>query len=78
MMKIFFCFTLLTSLCFSSIAFAADCTEVGKRVARQQNGKLARSTPEMQSGRNVCVVVVLIPAHDGEKPRRMEITAPAD
>jgi len=55
----------------------ADCTEVGKRVATEQGGTLARATLDTQNG-NTCVVIVLIPARDGEKPRRVEVAVPAN
>ncbi|MHC5306693.1 hypothetical protein [Bartonella sp. LJL80] len=69
---------LVTFLFGTPAAFAADCAEVGKRVADEQGGTLTRSTQVSQNGNDMCVVVVLIPARDGEKPRRVEVAVPAN
>jgi hypothetical protein len=58
-------------------AAAADCYSVGQRVAAQNGGQLAKARPETRRGKTVCVVVVLIPAKDGQRPRRAEIVVPA-
>ncbi|MGN6467960.1 MAG: hypothetical protein ACTHLC_00080 [Rhizobiaceae bacterium] len=58
-------------------AAAADCYSVGQRVAAQNGGQLAKARPETRHGKTVCVVVVLIPARDGQRPRRAEIVVPA-
>ncbi|WP_371823844.1 hypothetical protein [Phyllobacterium sp. 628] len=57
---------------------AADCSAVGQQVAESQGGTLARATAQTQNGREVCVVVVLIPGKDGERPRRVEVAVPAN
>lgn len=57
---------------------AAECAEVGKGVAVQQSGVLVRSTPIVQDGRNMCVVVVVVPAREGKKLRRVEVSVPLD
>ncbi len=76
MKKLLFCL-IVACLSATSAARAADCTEVGKRVADEQGGTLARTTLEQKNGAEVCVVVVVIPARDGEKPRRVEVAVPA-
>ncbi|CAM1627066.1 unnamed protein product [Bartonella choladocola] len=76
-MKKYLFFLILTCLAGTTAAHAADCTEVGKRVASEQGGTLARATLDTQNG-NTCVVIVLIPARDGEKPRRVEVAVPAN
>ncbi|WP_311029194.1 hypothetical protein [Mesorhizobium koreense] len=58
-------------------AAAADCYSVGQQVAAQKGGQLAKARPETRGGKTVCVVVVLIPAKDGQRPRRAEIVVPA-
>ncbi|MCZ2203853.1 hypothetical protein [Bartonella sp. A05] len=78
MMKKIVLFALFLCLIDMNFVLAADCTEVGKRVATQQGGMLARSVPIVQDGYNMCVVVVVVPAHHGERPRRIEVTVPAD
>lgn len=58
-------------------AAAADCYAVGQRVAAQNGGQLAKARPDTRHGKTVCVIVVLIPAKDGQRPRRAEIVVPA-
>lgn len=53
-----------------------DCTAVGERVAASQGGQLAKATPSTQNGAPVCVVVVLVPGRNGERPRRVEVAVP--
>ena len=39
-------------------------------------GKLIRLTMAEQGGQAVCVIVVLVPAKDGQRPRRVEFVVP--
>lgn len=55
-----------------------DCYSEGEEVATQRGGTLARSTSSTQDGREMCIVVVLIPASDGQRPQRLEILVPLD
>ena len=55
----------------------ADCYALGMQYAARVGGQLARATPEVRGGQQVCVVVVLMPARDGQRPRREEIVIPA-
>ncbi len=57
---------------------AAECAKVGKELATQKKAVLVRSTPVVQEGRDICLVVVVVPARDGKKLRRVEISVPAD
>lgn len=59
-------------------AYAEDCAAVGQRVATQQGGKLSEAEPIVQNGRAMCVVVVLVPGEEGDKPRRVEVAVPAN
>jgi hypothetical protein len=54
----------------------SDCYSIGRQQAEQVGGQLARATPEMRGGQQVCVIVVLMPARDGQRPRRTEIVVP--
>jgi hypothetical protein len=58
------------------VAQSGDCYSVGERVAAQNGGTLARATVSTQGGQEVCVVVVLVPGKDGQRPRRAEIVVP--
>lgn len=57
-------------------ATAADCFAIGQQVAAQNGGTLARATPATQDGQPVCRIVVLLPAKEGERPRRAEFVVP--
>ncbi|MGF7156803.1 hypothetical protein [Bartonella heixiaziensis] len=78
MMKKSFLFMTIAVLLGADSVFAADCAEVGKKVAVQQSGVLVRSIPIVQDGRNMCEVVVIVPARGGEKLRRVEVSVPLD
>jgi hypothetical protein len=71
---------LVPALCaaglFASPAAAADCYAIGQQVAAQNGGTLARATPATQGGQPVCRIVVLLPAKQGERPRRAEFVVP--
>jgi hypothetical protein len=56
----------------------ADCYAIGQQVAAQNGGTLARATRSSQGGQDVCVIVVLVPGKDGERPRRTEVVVPAN
>ncbi|MEO3387834.1 hypothetical protein [Mesorhizobium sp. CAU 1741] len=58
------------------IPVAGDCHAIGMQQAAQMGGQLARATPEVRGGQQVCVIVVLMPARDGQRPRRSEIVVP--
>ena len=55
---------------------ANDCYAIGQQQAAQVGGQLARATPENRGGRTVCVIVILLPAKDGQRPRRTEMVVP--
>lgn len=57
---------------------AADCYSIGQQIANQQGGTLARASSANRGGRQVCVIVVLVPGKGGERPRRAEFVVPAD
>ncbi|PRD45995.1 hypothetical protein C5748_01265 [Phyllobacterium phragmitis] len=57
---------------------AGDCVAIGQQVASSQGGTLTKATPAVQNGQDVCVVVVLVPGRDGERPRRVEVAVPAN
>lgn len=55
---------------------ASGCDAVGHEVAARNHGALLRASPEIRSGKTVCVVVVLVPGGKGQRPRRMEFVEP--
>lgn len=55
----------------------ADCYAVGEQVAAQNGGQLAKASPAQQGGQTVCVIVVLVPGKDGQRPRRVQVVVPA-
>lgn len=58
------------------IVAAADCYAIGQQVAAQNGGTLAKANSSSQGGQAVCVIVVLVPGKDGERPRRSEFVVP--
>ncbi|EJF92853.1 hypothetical protein LBE40_05255 [Bartonella taylorii] len=74
-----FCFFVMVAVLLGgNSVFAAGCTEVGRNVATQEKGVLVRSKPVIQDGKDMCMVVVIVPARDGEKLRRVEVFVSAD
>lgn len=59
-----------------AVPVAADCYALGQQVAAQNGGTLAKASQSTQGGQPVCVIVVLVPGKDGQRPRRSEIVVP--
>ncbi|MER8827613.1 hypothetical protein NKH73_06115 [Mesorhizobium sp. M0938] len=55
---------------------ASDCYAIGQQVAEQNGGTLAKASQSTRGGQPVCVIVVLVPGKDGQRPRRTEIVVP--
>jgi hypothetical protein len=55
---------------------ASDCYAIGQQVAEQNGGTLAKASQTTRGGQPVCVIVVLVPGKDGQRPRRSEIVVP--
>ncbi|SFP73012.1 hypothetical protein SAMN03159463_04777 [Mesorhizobium sp. NFR06] len=60
-----------------AVLAASDCYAIGQQVAAQNGGTLAKATQATRGGQQVCVIVVLVPGKDGQRPRRSEIVVPA-
>lgn len=58
------------------ITVASDCYAVGQQVAAQHGGQLAKASSSTRGGQAVCVIVVLVPGKDGQRPRRAEVVVP--
>lgn len=58
------------------IVVAAECYAIGQQVAEQNGGTLAKASQSARGGQPVCVIVVLVPGKDGQRPRRSEIVVP--
>lgn len=78
MIKKVFSFIIIAVLFGADTALAAGCAVVGKKIASQENGVLVRLKPVVHEGKDMCMVVVIVPAHDGEKLRRVEVFVPSD
>ncbi|WP_040298903.1 MULTISPECIES: hypothetical protein [Bartonella] len=78
MIKKFGLFVMIAVLMGADSVFATGCAEVGRKVATQENGVLVRSKSAVQDGKNMCMIVVVVPARDGEKLRRVEVLVPAN
>jgi hypothetical protein len=57
---------------------ASDCYAIGQQVAEQNGGTLAKASQATRGGQAVCVIVVLVPGKDGQRPRRTEVVVPAN
>ncbi|KUM24189.1 hypothetical protein AU467_07155 [Mesorhizobium loti] len=55
---------------------ANDCYAIGQQVAAQNGGTLAKASQATRGGQQVCVIVVLVPGKEGQRPRRSEIVVP--
>jgi hypothetical protein len=55
---------------------AADCYAIGQQIAAQNGATLAKASQANQGGQPVCVIVVLVPGKDGQRPRRQEFVIP--
>ncbi|TGQ46801.1 hypothetical protein [Mesorhizobium sp. M00.F.Ca.ET.216.01.1.1] len=55
---------------------ASDCYAIGQQVAEQNGGTLAKASQSTRGGQPVCVIVILVPGKDGQRPRRSEIVVP--
>ena len=58
------------------ITVASDCYAIGQQVAAQHGGQLAKASQSTRGGQAVCVIVVLVPGKDGQRPRRAEVVVP--
>ena len=56
----------------------SDCYAIGQQVAAQNGGTLAKASSANRGGQQVCVIVVLVPGKNGERPRRTEVVVPAN
>jgi len=54
----------------------ADCYSIGQDIAAQNGGTLAKARSANRGGQEVCVIVVLVPGKDGQRPRRTEFVVP--
>jgi len=50
------------------------CSAAAREAAQQSGGQVLSVQSATDGGRTVCIVTVLIPAQDGERPRRRTIT----
>lgn len=58
------------------VLVASDCYSIGEQVAAENGGTLAKASQATQDGQPVCVIVVLVPGKDGQRPRRTEVVVP--
>jgi len=58
------------------VTVQSNCNAVGQQIALQNGGTLAKASMEQRGGQTVCVIVVLVPAKDGQRPRREEFVVP--
>jgi hypothetical protein len=59
-------------------SFAADCFAIAQQFAAENGGQVAQADPAVRNGREVCVVVVLVPPKEGQRGKRIQRVIPAD
>lgn len=58
------------------VAVQNSCNAVGQQVAAQHGGTLASVQAVNRGGQTVCVGVVIVPARDGERGRKIPFEVP--
>lgn len=58
------------------LAQSGGCYSIAQGVAAQHGGTVARADSTTRGGQQVCVIVVVVPARDGQRGRRLEFTVP--
>lgn len=53
------------------------CYSIGLQVASDNGGMLAKTSASTRDGQTVCVIVVLVPGKEGQRPRRAEFVVAA-
>lgn len=64
---------MIIALGFAAPSMAADCLATGQRYAVEQGGTLTKADMATKAGKDVCVIVVLVPGKDGERPKRLSV-----
>jgi hypothetical protein len=54
----------------------ADCYAVGEQKASELGGALASADDAVQNGNAVCRIIVVVPAQNGERAKRVELIVP--
>lgn len=54
----------------------ADCSAAAAEAAAQTGGQVLSVSSRSEGGRTVCVVTVLVPGEDGQRPRKRTLTLP--
>jgi hypothetical protein len=55
---------------------SAACYSLGQQIAAREGGTLYNASAETRGGQQVCVIVVVIPGPEGQRPRRAEYVIP--
>lgn len=58
------------------LAQGGGCYAIAQSIAAQHGGAVARADAATRGGQSVCVIVVVVPARDGQRGRRLEFTVP--
>lgn len=55
---------------------SADCSHAAAEAAAETGGRVLSVSSRSQDGRVVCVVTVLVPSEDGDRPRKRIVVVP--
>lgn len=61
----------------STAQAGADCYSIGQQVAADNGGTLAKASVTTRDNQTFCVIVVLVPGKQGQRPRRAEFVVAA-
>jgi hypothetical protein len=59
-----------------SLIQANDCYAMGEQKASEQGGALASADEAVQNGAAVCRIIIVVPANNGERAKRVELIVP--
>jgi hypothetical protein len=60
----------------SFVNVSAQCFQEGQQIAAREGGTLYNASAETRGGQQVCVIVVVIPGPEGQRPLRREFVVP--
>jgi hypothetical protein len=55
---------------------AGDCYSMGEQKASEVGGALASADEAVQNGTSVCRIIIVVPAQNGERAKRVELIVP--
>lgn len=60
----------------ATLVAQGSCSAAASQAAAQSGGQVLSVSVTQQGGRTICVVTVLVPGRDGDRPRRVTVSIP--